>query len=168
MCRCTLASSSSSTLPGPCDAGQALRLRIDFHPTITGHEYDGLRLRVIHTDRGALDTTVLSFGDHDTFTDRDARREAVGFGRDSNDRFREWHNGERPPWHGAHTEGLTYAIEQYVRLWFPPPCKPGPLSTPSPGTRHEPAASRAAGREVFAPNPLTRAQQPARPPNTAP
>jgi hypothetical protein len=104
--------------------GSPLRLRIDFQPTITEHEYDGLRLRVIHTDRGALDTTVLSFADHDTFTDRDTRREAQGSGRDSDDRFRDWHNHGRPPWHGAHTEGLTYAIEQYVQLWFPPPASP--------------------------------------------
>ncbi|OEV04051.1 hypothetical protein AN219_37480 [Streptomyces nanshensis] len=131
--------------------GSPLRLRIGFKPTIAEHEYDGLRLSVLHPEHGTIDTAVLSFADHDTFTARDDRREAEGFGRDGEGRFREWNSHGKPPWRGAQVEGLTYAIEQYVQLWFPPPGNPtdamrdayAPTTSPVPPA---PATSKATRR----------------------
>lgn len=44
-----------------------LRLRIDFAPTIYADRYDGLRLRIVHLDKGPIDTAVLRFADHGAF-----------------------------------------------------------------------------------------------------
>ncbi|MEU2874121.1 hypothetical protein ABZ769_33825 [Streptomyces olivoreticuli] len=97
-----------------------LRLRIDFAPTIRHGEYDGLRLRVLHPDKGVLDTAILTFADHSTFTRRDAARE-IGPGWDGYARIRDWHQARtgEPPWKGADVSGLRRAIEQYAQLWFP-------------------------------------------------
>ncbi|MFD7017544.1 hypothetical protein [Streptomyces sp. NPDC059928] len=98
-----------------------LRLRIDFAPTIRHGEYDGLRLRVIHPDQGVVDTVILPFAEHATFTRRDAAR-ALGVGSDGHAVFRDW--GDRrsavePPWKGADGGGLHTAIQRYARVWFP-------------------------------------------------
>jgi hypothetical protein len=130
--------------------GSPLRLRIDFQPTIAEHEYNGLRVSALHTERGTIDTTVLSFADHDTFTDRDARRGNGYFG-EAKDCFRDANTRGKPPWHGAQTEGLTYAIEQYVQIWFPTTVNPtgttrdayAPTRRPAPPA---PAGSRATRR----------------------
>ncbi|CAL9362948.1 hypothetical protein SUDANB105_00704 [Streptomyces sp. enrichment culture] len=100
-------------------SGAPLRLRIDFARTITAGEYDGLRLAVIHQDRGELDAVALRFEDHRTFDHRDAtlgrspRESEFGTMREFRDRP-EW-----VPWEGAHTDGLRDAVEQYSSVWFP-------------------------------------------------
>lgn len=68
-------------LPGGTVIGQSyyarpsprspLRLRVDFHPTIRHREYGGLRVRILHEDKGTIDDLVLSFADHRTFQRRD-------------------------------------------------------------------------------------------------
>lgn len=98
----------------------ALRLRIDFAPSIRHGEYNGLRLRVIHPDQGVLDTTILRFADHGTFARRDAARDLAA-GHDGYAVIRDWHAHNRPPWQGADGTGLRTAIEQYAHFWFPPP-----------------------------------------------
>ncbi|MFD9817453.1 hypothetical protein [Streptomyces violascens] len=100
-----------------------LRLRIDFAPTIRHGEYDGLRLRVIHPDQGVVDTVILPFADHGTFTRRDAAR-TLGAGSDGHAVFRDWgdrHSAVEPPWKGAQGTGLHTAIHRYARVWFPGP-----------------------------------------------
>lgn len=101
-------------------SGSVLRLRIDFAPTIRYGEYDGLRLRVIHPDQGVVDTAILPFAEHGTFTRRDATRD-LGAGRDGYAVFRDWNSARtgEPPWTGAEGAGLREAIQQYVRIWFP-------------------------------------------------
>ncbi|MEU8784872.1 hypothetical protein [Streptomyces sp. NPDC048637] len=99
----------------------ALRLRIDFAPTIRHGEYDGVRLRVIHPDQGVIDTAILPFAEHGTFARRDAARNFTA-GRDGYAVFRDWNDrrsaGE-PPWKGAQGNGLRTAITQYAQIWFP-------------------------------------------------
>ena len=51
--------------------GAPLRLRIDFTRTIHADTYGGLRLAVVHPDRGEIDAVALSFVDHGTFHRRD-------------------------------------------------------------------------------------------------
>ncbi|WP_435217957.1 hypothetical protein [Streptomyces sp. bgisy034] len=120
----------------------ALRLRIDFAPTIRHGEYDGLCLRVIHPDHSVLDTAMLRFADHGTFARRDAARDLVA-GRDGYAVIRDWHaQTSQPPWRGADGAGLRTAIEQYAHFWFPPPptvsrpaAQPTPSTSASPRTR---------------------------------
>ena len=45
---------------------------VDFSRTIRENEYDGLRLAVVHPEKGDVDAVVLTFDEHDTFTRRDA------------------------------------------------------------------------------------------------
>lgn len=51
--------------------GAPLRLRINFTRTIHADTYGGLRVAVIHPDRGEIDAVTLSFVDHGTFHRRD-------------------------------------------------------------------------------------------------
>lgn len=115
-------------------ANSPVRIRIDFQATIRHREYDGLRLSVIHPDRGVLDTTVLTFGDHKTFARRDAARD-IGPGWDGYARIRDWHASGPPPWRGADLTGLRRAITHYTQLWSPPaapaPSRRNPPSLPS-------------------------------------
>ncbi|MDO0936473.1 hypothetical protein QQY66_34000 [Streptomyces sp. DG2A-72] len=96
-----------------------LRLRIDFSRTIVAEEYGGLRLAVIHPDKGELDAVALSFTEHGTFAHRDAARNTqpgqMGYGiiRVFKDRP-DW-----VPWQGAHVAHLRAAIERYTAVWFP-------------------------------------------------
>ncbi|MGW2822143.1 hypothetical protein ACWC24_14190 [Streptomyces sp. NPDC001443] len=98
--------------------GAALRLRIDFTPTVYADTYGGLRLAVVHRDRGEIDAVVLSFLDHGTFHRRDeatnTRPDTKQYGT-----FDKYHRPGRPPWDGAVTTGLRDAIEQYTAVWFP-------------------------------------------------
>ncbi len=55
-------------------AGAPLRLRIDFSRTIHADTYGGLRLAVVHPDRGEIDAVALDFVDHGTFHRRDEAR----------------------------------------------------------------------------------------------
>ncbi|MCY0940210.1 MULTISPECIES: hypothetical protein [Streptomyces] len=95
-----------------------MRIRIDFQSTIRHREYDGLRLAVLHPDRGVLDTVSLSFADHQTFARRDAER-GIGPGWDGYARIRDWHENGPPPWNGADLTGLRYAITHYTQVWVP-------------------------------------------------
>ncbi|OIJ91657.1 hypothetical protein [Streptomyces colonosanans] len=95
-----------------------LRLRIDFTGTIHTDTYGGLRLAVVHPDRGEIDVVALSFVDHGTFHRRDeatnTRPNTKQYGT-----FGKHHRPGRPPWDGAVTTGLRDAIEQYTAVWFP-------------------------------------------------
>ncbi|AZS87214.1 hypothetical protein ELQ87_25470 [Streptomyces griseoviridis] len=98
--------------------GTPLRLRIDFTPTIRADTYGGLRVAVVHPDRGETDAVALSFVDHGTFHRRDeanhTRPNTNQYGT-----FDTYHRPGRPPWDGAVTSGLRDAIEQYTAVWFP-------------------------------------------------
>ncbi|MFE1071213.1 hypothetical protein ACFW5W_08305 [Streptomyces sp. NPDC058783] len=98
--------------------GVPLRLRIDFTRTIHADTYGGLRLAVVHPDRGEIDAVALSFLDHGTFHRRD---EAANTGPNTKQygTFDTYHRPGRPPWEGAVTTGLRDAIEQYTAVWFP-------------------------------------------------
>ncbi|MFF8481955.1 hypothetical protein [Streptomyces antibioticus] len=98
--------------------GTPLRLRISFSGTIHADTYGGLRLAVIHPDRGAIDAVVLTFVDHGTFHRRD---EATNTSPDGSryGTFDKYHRPGRPPWEGAVTSGLRDAIEQYTAVWWP-------------------------------------------------
>jgi hypothetical protein len=97
-----------------------LRLRITFaRDAVRADEYEGLRLTVLHADRGELDAVTLRFEDHHTFDHRDASR-----GRRPNESgyatIREFRDSpDWVPWKGAHTNRLRAAIEQYATVWFP-------------------------------------------------
>lgn len=112
--------------------GVALRLRIDFTRTIHADTYGGLRLAVVHPERGEIDAVALSFLDHGTFHRRD---EATNTRPNTKQHgtFGKYHRPGRPPWDGAVTTGLRDAIEQYTAVWFP-------------GAWTASAPSRAAGR----------------------
>ncbi|MFJ9667688.1 hypothetical protein ACIRPP_24255 [Streptomyces sp. NPDC101219] len=98
--------------------GAPLRLRIDFTAIIHADTYDGLRVAVIHPDRGEIDAVALSFLDHGTFHRRDeannTRPNTKQYGT-----FSTYRHPGRPPWEGAVTTGLRDAIEQYTAVWFP-------------------------------------------------
>ncbi|MEU6230332.1 hypothetical protein [Streptomyces sp. NPDC047042] len=118
-----------------------LRLRIDFSRTIRENEYDGLRLAVVHPEKGDVDAVVLTFDEHDTFTRRDAAREVQpgysGYARILDLR----HHNRQPPWHGADVSGLRAAIEQYTQIWFPGSWKTTARTRPAARTaRNIPAA----------------------------
>ncbi|RSO42013.1 hypothetical protein DMH15_12365 [Streptomyces sp. WAC 06725] len=122
--------------------GAPLRLRIDFTKTIHADTYGGLRLTVLHADRGEIDAVALSFIDHGTFHRRD---EASNTPANSSryGTFDKHHRPGQPPWEGAVTTRLRDAVEQYTAVWFP-----GAWTTPTP--------SRAAGRTAHqTPAPLT-------------
>ncbi|MER6531697.1 hypothetical protein [Streptomyces sp. NPDC001508] len=114
--------------------GSPLLMRIEFARTITVGEYDGLRVQILHTERGVLDTAILKFADHDTFRSRDM---VIGRepGRDGYACIRDWHERKEPPWKGAATTKLRQAIEQYLTLWFPQDMKPPQEASPKQPSR---------------------------------
>ncbi|MGW7170002.1 hypothetical protein ACWGH3_32940 [Streptomyces sp. NPDC054884] len=128
--------------------GALLRLRIDFTGTIHAGTYGGLRVVVVHPDRGEIDAVGLSFVDHGTFHRRDeatnTRPNTKQYGT-----FDKYHRPGRPPWDGAVTTGLRDAIEQYTAVWFPGAwAAPGPSRTAG-RTAHRapvPSASRSGAR----------------------
>ncbi|MFJ1673087.1 hypothetical protein ACIOK4_43385 [Streptomyces bottropensis] len=95
-----------------------LRMRIDFTRTIHADTYKGLRVAVVHPERGEIDAVALSFVDHGTFHRRDeattTRPNTKQYGT-----FDTYHRPGRPPWDRAVTTGLRDAIEQYTAVWFP-------------------------------------------------
>ncbi|MFJ6071624.1 hypothetical protein ACIQFU_12415 [Streptomyces sp. NPDC093065] len=98
--------------------GSPLRLRIDFKGALYAGTYGGLRLSVLHPDRGEIGAVVLSFLDHGTFHRRDeAHGTQPGTSRYAT--FDGHHQPGRPPWDGVVTTGLRDAIEQYTAVWFP-------------------------------------------------
>ncbi|MFD5161851.1 hypothetical protein ACFWMJ_27875 [Streptomyces hawaiiensis] len=128
--------------------GAPLRLRIDFTRTIHADTYGGLRVAVIHPDRGEIDAVALSFVDHGTFHRRDeatnTRPNTKQYGT-----FNIYHRPGRPPWDGAVTTGLRDAIEQYTAVWFPgawtasmPKHKSGRTPHSTPATPATPAGAR--------------------------
>ncbi len=98
--------------------GAPLRLRIDFTATIHADTYGGLRVAVIHPDRGEIDAVALSFLDHGTFHRRDEAHNTQPNAKQYST-FRTYRYPGRPPWEGAVTTGLRDAIEQYTAVWFP-------------------------------------------------
>ncbi|MER5780274.1 hypothetical protein ABT104_00895 [Streptomyces mobaraensis] len=123
--------------------GSPMRLRIDFARTLLEGQYDGLHLRVIHPEQGVVDTAILTFADHGTFTRRDAARE-VRPGQDGYARIRDWHRDSEPPWKDADVRGLRRAIEQYAQVWFPgATTAAAPQRTPPAPTAGRPPAAPA-------------------------
>ncbi|MER5737857.1 hypothetical protein ABT117_19565 [Streptomyces sp. NPDC002262] len=106
----------------------AIRLRIDFARTIMDRQYDGLRLAVIHAERGPLDTAYFRFDDHGTFTRRDAK---LGPGA-ARGVISDWHNDGLPPWHGADLTGLRTAIVAFVQVSCPSLVAPRSFAMPGP------------------------------------
>lgn len=102
-----------------------LRLRIEFAQTIRDREYGGLRLSILHPDRGALDHAYLPFVDHGTFAVRDARLGKQP-GHDGYGVVRDWHHDDTSPWIGAAVTPLSHAIQDYLKVWTP---EPSPLSS---------------------------------------
>ncbi|MFF8732044.1 hypothetical protein ACF073_37070 [Streptomyces sp. NPDC015171] len=130
--------------------GAPLRLRIDFTLTIHADTYGGLRLAVVHPERGEIDAVALSFVDHGTFHRRDeasnTRPNTKQYGT-----FDTHHRPGHPPWDGAVTTGLRDAIERYSAVWFPgawaasaPTRTAGrtPRSTPAPAAGSAEARAR--------------------------
>ncbi|MEU6243953.1 hypothetical protein [Streptomyces sp. NPDC047024] len=122
----------------------ALRMRIDFTRTIHADTYGGLRVAIVHPDRGEIDAVALSFAEHQTFHRRDeatnTRPDMHRYGT-----FDKYHRPGRPPWDGAVLTGLRDAIEGYTSVWFPGAWVPS-------------APARAAGRTALraaAPPPAT-------------
>ena len=122
--------------------GTPLRLRIDFTRTIHADTYGGLRVAVVHPERGEIDAVALSFVDHGTFHRRDEATNTPPHTKQYG-AFGTYHRPGRPPWDGAVTTGLRDAIEQYTAVWFPGAwaasapkraAVPTPRSTPAPPT----------------------------------
>ncbi|GAA2530667.1 MULTISPECIES: hypothetical protein [Streptomyces] len=97
-------------------AGAPLRLQIGFTDTQYRNAYGGLRLTVIHIDRGTIDAVALSFAEHGTFR----RRQGTLHQRNMPDTFNiTLARPGQPAWEGADFTGLRDAIEQYTAVWFP-------------------------------------------------
>ncbi|MEU3602646.1 hypothetical protein ABZ714_28615 [Streptomyces sp. NPDC006798] len=117
------------------------RLRIDFYETIMKHKYGGLRLSVLHPDRGKIDVVVLSFKEYGTFRARDA---ASGSTYDR-DVVRAFPGGAEPPWYGGDFTFLVRAVHAYAGMWgFPAP--DATARTPKPAASPVPAPSPARAR----------------------
>ncbi|MFG3384075.1 hypothetical protein [Streptomyces sp. NPDC047999] len=112
--------------------GTPLRLRISFAGSIYADTFGGLRLAVVHADRGEIDAVALDFVDHGTFHRRDEAHNTTVNSKQYG-RFSVSRRPGKPPWEGAVTTGLRDAIEQYTAVWFP-------------GAWAEPAPPRTAGR----------------------
>ncbi|MCY0931521.1 hypothetical protein OTB20_36130 [Streptomyces sp. H27-H1] len=113
----TVIGESYYATPGP---RSPLRLRVDFHPTIREREYRGLRVRILHEDKGTIDDVVLSFADHQTFQHRD---QAAGSypGLTGHGVFTDYNTAKGGPgWAGGDWTPLREAITRYSALWFPP------------------------------------------------
>ncbi|GAA3087729.1 hypothetical protein GCM10017562_67500 [Streptomyces roseofulvus] len=95
-----------------------LRLRISFTDTRMHQRYDGLRLEVVHLERGLIDSQWLSFADHGAFAVRD-KRLGTRPGEGNYGTFTDWRHTDTPPWQGIGTAILRKAIDRYVQLWFP-------------------------------------------------
>ncbi|MER5758902.1 hypothetical protein [Streptomyces sp. NPDC002082] len=117
-------------LPGGTVIGQSyyatpsprspLRLRVDFHPTLRHGEYGGLRVRILHEDKGAIDDVVLSFVDHRTFQSRDQSAGSYP-GLSGHGVFTDYNTATGGPgWSGGDWTPLREAITHYADLWFPP------------------------------------------------
>ncbi|MFD7320625.1 hypothetical protein ACFV9D_05965 [Streptomyces sp. NPDC059875] len=129
-------------------AGAPLRLRISFTGTIHGDTYGGLRLAVVHADKGEIDAVALNFVDHGTFHRRDeahnTRKGAKQYGT-----FGTFHRPGKPPWEGAVTTSLRDAIERYTAIWFPGAWAASATRRTAGGTAHKapcPPATCSGGR----------------------
>ncbi|MFE2140356.1 hypothetical protein ACFXA3_01100 [Streptomyces sp. NPDC059456] len=96
-----------------------LLLRISFQSTLRHGEYGGLRLSIVHADRGPIDEIVLSFADHGTFSTRDRtagrtdRSDGYAVFRDFNPR-----TSGPAPWAGGDWTRMKAAVTRYANLWF--------------------------------------------------
>ncbi|MFJ9551266.1 hypothetical protein [Streptomyces erythrochromogenes] len=123
-----------------------LLLRISFQSTIRQGEYGGLRLSMVHADRGPIDEIVLSFADHGTFRARDRaagrtdRSDGYGVFRDFTPRA-----SGPAPWAGGDWTRLKAAVTRYADLWFSVrPTPPRTASATVARTRSLPLAENAA------------------------
>ncbi|GAA2442737.1 hypothetical protein GCM10010433_49940 [Streptomyces pulveraceus] len=98
--------------------GSPLRLRIDFTETKHADTYGGLRLAVVHADKGEIDSATLGFLEHGTFHRRDEATHTHPHTKQYGT-FDKYHRPGRPPWEGAVTTGLRDAIQRYSAVWFP-------------------------------------------------
>ncbi|WP_149182661.1 hypothetical protein [Streptomyces sp. TRM49041] len=128
--------------------GAPLRLGITFTGTIHADTYGGLRLAVLHADRGEIDAVALSFEDHGTFHRRDEAHNTRS-GTKQYGTFDKYHRPGQPPWEGAVTTGLRDAIERYTAVWFPGAWTASAPSRVAGRTAHKapaPPAFRSGGR----------------------
>ncbi|AZK97067.1 MULTISPECIES: hypothetical protein [Streptomyces] len=119
---------------------RGIRLRIDFYET-RQHTYGGLRLSVIHPEKGRLDTAILSFADHGTYRARDLRTGTLP-GTSGYATIRNFpHDETHRPWKGGDFATLADAVHRYARTWGIPLARPAartaprttaPAATPSP------------------------------------
>ncbi|MFE0772217.1 hypothetical protein [Streptomyces sp. NPDC058861] len=95
-----------------------LRLRIGFAEGRVHQRYEGLRLQIVHLERGRIDAQVLSFAEHGAFSARDQRL-GIKPGFSNYGSFTDWRPTDTPPWTGIDVTQLRNAIGTYVQLWFP-------------------------------------------------
>lgn len=108
--------------------------------------YGGLRLTVMHVDRGEIDAVALNFADHGTFHGREGALHHQNMPDTFNTTLAK---PGQPPWEGAVTTGLRDAIEQYTAVWFPvawPASAPGRSAGSTARKAPAPPAARSGGR----------------------
>ncbi|WP_435608554.1 hypothetical protein [Streptomyces sp. C10-9-1] len=128
--------------------GTPLRLRISFAGSIYADTFGGLRLAVVHADRGEIDAVALDFVDHGTFHRRDEAHNTTVNSKQYG-RFSVSRRPGKPPWEGAVTTGLRDAIEQYTAVWFPGAWAASTPRRTTGRTAHKttaPSAARSGGR----------------------
>ncbi|WP_329473112.1 hypothetical protein OIE75_32800 [Streptomyces sp. NBC_01723] len=109
--------------------GTPLRLRIDFTRTIHADTYGGLRVTVVHPDRGEIDAVALSFLDHGTFH----RRDEANHTRPNTKQYGTFDTHHRPlP--GAWDASAPKRAAGRTSRRTPPPPGPAPAD-PHPETR---------------------------------
>ncbi|MFJ6574019.1 hypothetical protein ACIQNU_42150 [Streptomyces sp. NPDC091292] len=97
-------------------ADSPLRLQIGFTDTQYRNAYGGLRMTVMHVDRGTIDAVALSFADHGTFRSAQGPLRSRNMPHTFNITLAE---PGQPSWEGADFTGLRDAIERYATVWFP-------------------------------------------------
>ncbi|MFE4780550.1 hypothetical protein ACFRI7_11630 [Streptomyces sp. NPDC056716] len=126
---------------------RGLRLRIEFYETIQADVYGGLRLSLIHPERGKRDVVTLSFADHGTFSARD-QRTGTRPGFSGYATIRDYsRDTEHRPWAGGDFTTLADAVHRYARLWgIPTPQPISPTLRRSTTPASAPSRPRAAAR----------------------
>ncbi|MGW7303950.1 hypothetical protein ACWGI1_00040 [Streptomyces sp. NPDC054835] len=112
------------------DPDLPLRLRIDFADTKMHQRYDGLRMQVVHLERGRIDAQFLSFADYGAFAARDARMDWRP-GNGLHGTFSVGRSTQTPEWQGINVTHLRTAIDRYIQVWFPgaPPARTAPQTS---------------------------------------
>lgn len=80
--------------------GGPLRLRVGFTGSINRDTYGGLRLAIVHLDRGEIDAVAPSFMNHGTFHRRDEAHNTSANTKQYGT-FDTYNRPGRPPWEGA-------------------------------------------------------------------